>query len=684
MDKYWRSCDACSGVYVVLFACCIRLIVFSVINTRFPFVAQDSSGSSEVDAFVSMLESDDTPQSYAKGASAGPCNNFYDSVCNVFDPEEKRSLNAGSFSELAVRNKEHTREVLHSLLFYNVCVEVLGSLNEYNFDEFTETLTSEYTGRTPGDYIRAGLPFPFKLEATKSFTSSNFAIDLDLDFGFYFYAKFSRETYGLESCFGTSALERDIMAAYSSLEADSYPDDMTSLAKCALSVSDLELEHEHLGQFLRDEFGARDETIIQTQCQESFYQRVLKAFEQPLAPDFTECLHRFYLLETLGSYSQPSGNGIVMLRDPIAASLRRMKGLKEGLHDLVFNYEKNENAERCETLTKTIEIAAFNRLYVKKLLDRMEIKGVPTHSNATTNLINEVVRRVRSLLHDSKAFNSDGDKLKALTKMDNLVIRNMITEFDNLETNPFVGDASDWIRLVYSEKAKLAGVRSKIPNDTFANARLDPKNWFTEGYTVPTDIVNAWYDPTKNTITLPVAITLYPIFRNERAMDLSLLGVIVGHELGHMTDVHGVYFDENGNYVAEKCWQLNDTQLELLAMDYGHPCGRADYGVNTLGEDMADQMGVRVMYEAYANYTLSNWNGAQEGVSTKEDFFSSYARLWCGRSSHRRRCYLVSNDVHALAKHRVNKTLRQIGQFAETFNCKSGDKMYRQERVLIY
>lgn len=226
---------------------------------------------------------------------------------------------------------------------------------------------------------------------------------------------------------------------------------------------------------------------------------------------------------------------------------------------------------------------------------------------------------------------------------------------------------------------------------------------------VPYPIVNAWYDPLHNTITMPIGISLFPIFRNSEYFDDAILGVVIGHELGHSLDHNGRLFDEMGNYVYNNTidtenddglWFPEDlvkikSQMDCLAKQYGHPCGNNDYGYHTMGEDIADQIGVlsglltlltnkhqflNDQYESLSHvYPITN-------TTLLREYFINYGRLWCGKSSVGSQCSQVETDPHALSKHRVNKTLKQIKAFLEAFECRDTSKMAenRNDMCIIY
>jgi predicted metalloendopeptidase len=233
-------------------------------------------------------------------------------------------------------------------------------------------------------------------------------------------------------------------------------------------------------------------------------------------------------------------------------------------------------------------------------------------------------------------------------------------------------------------------------------------NWLT----VKAETVNAWYDPSSNFITIPIGITRYPMFRSDYSYDLAFLGSVIGHELGHATDSSGRYFDENGSYLITQNVsyidenEIND-RMKCMVKDYGKMCGNEEYGHHTLGEDMADQFGLRMIL-AITNYNLINYdisdnttdsiidkikminNSAQskEFILQKKmvhrDLFINFARVWCGRSTYNQECNNAVNDVHALSKHRVVKTLRQFASFKNAFECHDKDPMVNKNVCLIY
>lgn len=211
-------------------------------------------------------------------------------------------------------------------------------------------------------------------------------------------------------------------------------------------------------------------------------------------------------------------------------------------------------------------------------------------------------------------------------------------------------------------------------------------------HTVRYATVNAWYQPGQNTITVPPGILQAPVYvagADHRSERLAHVGMILAHELGHALDVHGRQFDEEGVLVrpAERGWWTErdaagfEARMACLAEDYGHPCGRPDYGQHTIGEDTADQLGLRASFALL----VTARDGDRSESERSRIFFEAYARLWCARTpSHTAECDQVRRDVHALPHHRVNKSLRQLASFAAAYECPPDAPMVNPTPCLVY
>lgn len=204
----------------------------------------------------------------------------------------------------------------------------------------------------------------------------------------------------------------------------------------------------------------------------------------------------------------------------------------------------------------------------------------------------------------------------------------------------------------------------------------------------PLTTVNAFYSPVTNTITVFAGILTEP-FYNYEMDDVTLyatVGMIVGHELSHAMDNSGRKFDSDGSF-NPMYWQQGDidTFQELtkcIVTEYGPPqgCENAFYGLQTLGEDIADITGITLAYNALIT------KHPHLSLKDKQRFFIVFSQMWAESFDQQHVCARVEGDVHAIARFRVDKTLKQLAEFSTVFQCKKGDAMYKEEkdRCIIY
>lgn len=218
---------------------------------------------------------------------------------------------------------------------------------------------------------------------------------------------------------------------------------------------------------------------------------------------------------------------------------------------------------------------------------------------------------------------------------------------------------------------------------------VDPTEWLMTPQTV-----NAYYMPTTNEICFPAAILQAPYFDNtaDDAMNYGAIGVVIGHEMTHGFDDSGRQYDKNGN--LKDWWKEEDAEkFKKLADNLVAQFDEVEVlpGVNangrfTLGENIADQGGLRVAMTAYLNSLNGQEPPVIDGLSAMERFYLAYANLWANNIRDEEIARLTKSDPHSLGKNRVNVTLRNITPFFEAFGISEGDPMYRpeMERVIIW
>ena len=218
---------------------------------------------------------------------------------------------------------------------------------------------------------------------------------------------------------------------------------------------------------------------------------------------------------------------------------------------------------------------------------------------------------------------------------------------------------------------------------------VDKTRWY-----MPPQTVNAYYSPLSNEICFPAGILQAPFFNPQAddALNYGAIGVVIGHEMTHGFDDQGRQFDKTGalrNWWAEEDAEAFNKLADVLVAQFDSVVVLGDTHANgrfTLGENIADQGGLRVAYTAYQNSLKENPAGDIDGFTPAQRFYLAYANVWAANIRDEEILSRTKTDPHSLGRWRVNATLRNIEEFFQAFDVKEGDAMYRpvEERVIIW
>ncbi len=210
---------------------------------------------------------------------------------------------------------------------------------------------------------------------------------------------------------------------------------------------------------------------------------------------------------------------------------------------------------------------------------------------------------------------------------------------------------------------------------------VDKTEW---GMTPPT--VNAYYNPLNNEMAFPAGILQPPFFYKDfpAAMNYGGIGMVMGHELTHGFDDEGRKFDAQGK--LREWWEPSvskkfearaeciDKQYAAYEVQPGLPLN----GKLTLGENIADNGGIKQAYSAYKAYEAAHpgtEKPAVEGLTNDQLLFVAFAQTWCSLATPEIERVLVTVDPHSPPRFRVSGPLVNYPQFAETFKCAEGTPM---------
>ena len=213
---------------------------------------------------------------------------------------------------------------------------------------------------------------------------------------------------------------------------------------------------------------------------------------------------------------------------------------------------------------------------------------------------------------------------------------------------------------------------------------VDKKEWLM---TPPT--VNAYYDPQNNNINFPAGILQPPFYdiKMDEAINYGAIGSVIGHELTHGFDDEGGRFDAKGN--LENWWTDEDAKAfeqrtSCVDKQYAQYNATPDLKLNgklTLGENVADNGGLRIAYMALMD-TLAGKNPEKiDGFTAEQRLFLGWGQIWCQNQTEQVARMYAQTDPHSPGRWRVNGSVSNMPEFQKAFGCKVGKPMVRGENA---
>jgi putative endopeptidase len=211
---------------------------------------------------------------------------------------------------------------------------------------------------------------------------------------------------------------------------------------------------------------------------------------------------------------------------------------------------------------------------------------------------------------------------------------------------------------------------------------VDRNEWFM---TPPT--VNAYYSPQLNEVAFPAGRLQPPFFHPsyDEGANYGGIGGTIGHEMSHGFDDEGRQFDAKGNLTdwwtaedaknyTERAKVVEDQYNAYTVLDSLHVNGKL-----TLGENLADVVGVSVGYDALERALQGKPKTLIDGFTPEQRFFLAYAQARRQNSRDEALRLQIATDPHSPGQFRVNGPLSNMPEFAKAFGCKEGDPMVRSQ-----
>ncbi len=195
--------------------------------------------------------------------------------------------------------------------------------------------------------------------------------------------------------------------------------------------------------------------------------------------------------------------------------------------------------------------------------------------------------------------------------------------------------------------------------------------------------VNAYYDPLMNDINFPAGILQPPFYDNDMddAVNFGGIGMVIGHELTHGFDDEGRQFDAEGNlkdwWTPEDAKEF-DQRAACIVKEYSSFAVAPGANVNgklTLGENTADNGGVRVALMALEAALMNHVRPEIGGFTPEQRFFLAFGQVWCSNDREEAERLQVQTDPHSPGRFRVNGVVQNMPEFQKAFSCKAGQPM---------
>ena len=344
--------------------------------------------------------------------------------------------------------------------------------------------------------------------------------------------------------------------------------------------------------------------------------------------------------------------------------------------------EKKPRWKRAMGIPNSMFGEAVGELYVKKYFPK-----------ENKDYMLALVENLRKSLHkhiSESVWMSEETKAKALEKLSQMGVKigypDKWKDYSEIKIDP---EKSYFENVLAASKWFIKDNYKKL------NKPVDKTEWHMTPQTV-----NAYYSPIVNEICFPAAILQPPFFdiTADDSINYGAIGVVIGHEMTHGFDDQGRQFDKAGNLTdwwtakdAEKFNQMAEHLVKQFDKVEIAPGVYAN-GRFTLGENIADQGGLRIAYTAFLDsqkkkgVDITSPEALIDGLDPSQVFYMNFANLWANNIREEEMRRLTIGDVHSLGKNRVNVSLKNITPFFQAFGISEGDPMFlpESEQVIIW
>ncbi|CAH2106177.1 unnamed protein product [Euphydryas editha] len=355
----------------------------------------------------------------------------------------------------------------------------------------------------------------------------------------------------------------------------------------------------------------------------------------------------------------------------------RFQSAKQQFYYILFGREQAPPRwKNCISQVNSNMGMALGSMFVRKYFDEMS-------KNDTLTMTREIQQAFREILHMTNWIDNETKRLAA-HKVDTMMLRIGYPDFI-LNKN----ELDDRYKEVKIHPDKyFENILNILQHLTkMEQSRIGQPVNKTLWNTAPA-VVNAYYSRNKNQIMFPAGILQPPFYHRHfpRSLNFGGIGVVIGHEITHGFDDKGRLFDCEGNlhrWWSDSAIEAFHQHAQCLIDQYGQyvvpEVSMKLDGVNTQGENIADNGGVKQAFHAYQHW-LRHHDAADETLpglnhTHSQLFFLNFAQVWCGAMRPEAMRNKLKTAVHSPGRFRVIGTLSNSQDFAREFRCPPGSPM---------
>jgi len=251
-------------------------------------------------------------------------------------------------------------------------------------------------------------------------------------------------------------------------------------------------------------------------------------------------------------------------------------------------------------------------------------------------------------------------------------------------------------------------LKALITNDNYVMNLLAIGNFFwkrvIQDMKKPKDIFtdeavnNAFYAPYANEIQINTGLLQdfgYNLDMPRPIIYGGCVGSTLGHELTHGFDDNGKKYGKHGNLFlwwersSDRAFKMKTDcmvkQYDNFKINYDGGAYTID-GTNTLGENIADNGGVKLGYRTFLKHLETNQGQCLSSLdfTVKQLFWIGWAQDWCQFNYEGLKYRDTEGGVHAPAPWRVNTVFSNMPEFAADFQCPARAKLNPDERCVVW